>query len=358
MDQLRSFGYPMPGDNVFIKPASFSAIYGLSSVGFVSLFTLQPDQVSSNKSFPLSGSQIVAINEIKFTLTAQTAVSANYSNLCKSYFQILRNGKELFKVPLISLVKSANSLVLGNSTKMNFTDGFQSFKKRLKFPIIINSKDEISFRIYSTFSGQPVFGKVTLIGVTYDKTSNFDKDFRQDNQFEKIDYSLYDVFTIDSTSAKTYSLFNTQGKSENLFSKGLSLSNDEVFQVENIRLIGRGGDASDISLSTMVSSINYSLILSDEQRELINLKEPETINLILSQTANTVNSGADTYTIVSDSNNFNNGFTLPVPVILKANSNNSASLILPSLTAGVSYGYLANDFFVVMLNGTLTRKVS
>lgn len=361
MNQLQNFGYPAPGDNVSFKPAFYSDYYQGSGTGIVSLFNNAVDNTLRNKKFPLQN-EIFVLKEI-FIDTYNISHVDVYECYVKSYFQIIKNNKEVLKINLIDLANMQNTFIFGGQTNLNIEEPTKPNGFKLQIPIIINSNDDVQFKMFLfsrnlTGPGSPInlVGKLTLAGFTLDKLQAFEFDERKEKNLENLAYVLYDVVPLTSFAQTNYQVFNTEGKTENLFSKGINLK-DETFQLQNIEIYGFGNSKSYKQSDFYNSMQSSNLIIKTDSKEVLNINNSRIFSRLAVYDENVKTSDVQTL-YIKLSQIRKQGLALHKPIIFKANSLNSVELKLPQLySGGAEYGLLTG-FIVVCFKGVLTRKVS
>lgn len=218
------------------------------------------NQFARNKKFPNSGQEVFFATEIEMFLntTINTAALYNAVNdlMQRGNLQIILSDRSQITIPLYQVLNFPYQLNIGNNTQP-YGSKIRKAKRKLVYPIIINSLASIDFKI--NVQSIPaalnnVNFRLKLNGIQFDKLSVADSDFVQNNQFQNIDFTFYDSQLITTGAQTTYNLFQNSQQDKRAVSKVLPMSGIDRAQVFGLEVYVPGTDADTDFLSLLYNN--------------------------------------------------------------------------------------------------------
>ncbi len=359
LSAIQNVGYPVNA-NVRITPLTFFDEQTLSAtVGENRFFT--SDTLSTftrNKKFPLSGNEIAFIDTVAVRLMGTAALSLTAANMglfTKTALQVLVDGRERLKIPLVECLQVFVGNQIGTTTTLTLGD-LVTRSKKLRLPIIINSQSNVEVKII-TDADYNALGvvRVELSGLMYSKLSAFDINFAANRSVERLSYSMFDTVAVP-TAASTLNLFTSADKTQSLFSKIFPLSNSETFDIENVEVV------FPVSIGTAATTFQAIQALAKECMlklningvDFLELAGKDLVSVIFQNTvAGTIkhSDGTITTNIIGNQISYA-GITLPVAVTVPAKAQVKVTLDVNAITNISTSAYIN-----VLLKGTLQRLV-
>jgi hypothetical protein len=343
---LYNMGFAPPDANVRSKPANYfdttTLVAGTLTYPLFNNPVLNP--ALRNKQFPQSDSEIFFITDITGyfnSLFNGTVTASNYSLfLFESYLEILVGDRQKIKIPALEFLNFVEGEVNAVTT-VNFRKLVNC--RNLRYPIIFNASEQITINFVTNATSAAAFAantvRVEFCGFKYDKLDWFIKQFSAGNNFDIINYSLYDVQTCVPGAATVYTLFNNANKPLTEFSKILPAATGETFTAEAIELMWSSVAASNPSaMYADLDGIQLNINVNDVLFYTGNAQSQ--ISLISSATV-----AADTYTFFKRRN-----FILPEPIVFGSNQKTLITLVQPVIAT------ISAVPFIAILKGTLTRS--
>lgn len=355
---IQAVGYPV-GANVRITPVTYYDEQTLSAtIGENRFFTSSTlGTYTRNQKFPLSGNEIAFIDKIDARLMGTTALSLTAANMglfTKTCLQILVDGRERGKFPLIECLSAPMGTAFGANTIVTLAENVGR-SKRLRLPIIINSQSNVEVKII-TDADYSALGDVRLelSGIKYSKLVPFDINFAQNKSFERLSFTMFDTAAVVA-AGQTVNLFTSSDKGQSLFSKIFPLSNSESFDIEHIEVafpcsVGAAGAYQSIQAlakeSRLKININGVDFLELAGKDLVTV-------LYQNSTVNPFKMSDNSITVDTKQNIIEYaGITLPVAVTVPAKAQVVVTLDQNAITS-----ISASEYINVMLKGTLQRLV-
>ncbi|MEW6508385.1 MAG: hypothetical protein AB1432_11625 [Bacteroidota bacterium] len=355
---IQSVGYPV-NSNVRITPVCFFDEQTLSSiVGENRFFT--NDTLSTytrNKKFPLAN-DILFIDTIAVRSMGTAAISLSATNMglfTKTAIQILVDGRERLKIPLLECFSCTIATVLGTTTTQTISKLVERSKK-LRLPIIVNSQSNVEVKIITDADYSSLGSiRVELSGLLYTKLQPFSFNPSAGKPFERLSYTIFDTSAVvASVGQKNY--FNSSDKAQNLYSKIFPLSASETFEIENIEV------AVPLNIGTAATVFEAIEALARETVLKINVNGVEMLDfagkdlvtvLFQNAVAGTFKHSDGTITTNFVNNQIHyGGFTLPVPITIPAKAQVKVTVDTNAVTNAST-----TPHYNVMLKGTLQRLV-
>lgn len=358
LNAIQAVGYPINA-NVRITPVTFFDEQTLSAtIGDNRYFT--SDSLSTytrNKKFPLSGNEIAFIDTISARLMGTTALSLTAANMglfTKTALQILVDGRERLKIPLVECLSAPMGTAFGANTIVTLAVPVGR-NKRLRLPIMVNSQSNVEVKVI-TDADYNALGvlRVELSGVMYNKLTAFDFNPAYNKPVERLSYTMYDTVAVVA-AGQTVNLFTSPDKTPSLFSKVFPLSGSETFDIENIEIafpccVGAAGSyqsvyglAKETNLKINVNNVDFVDLAS---------KDLTTV-LYQNSTVNPFKMSDNSITVDTKQNIIEYaGYTLPVAVTVPSKSQVRVTLDQNAITS-----ISASEYINVMLKGTLQRVV-
>lgn len=359
LNTIQAVGYPVSGANVRITPITYFDEQTLSAtVGENRFFT--SDSLSKyvrNKKFPISGNEISFIDTIAVRLMGTTALSLTAANMglfTKTAIQILVDGRERAKYPLIECLSAPIGSAFGANTIVTVARNVGRSKK-LRLPIIINSQSNVEVKVITDadYSALGVI-RVELNGVLYSKLSAFDVNFATGKPIEQLSYTVYDTAAVVA-AGQSVNMFTSSDKAQNLYSKVFPLANGETFDIENIEIafpcsIGAATPFEAIQAlakeSVLKININGVDFLDIAGQDLVTV-------LFQNSTVNPFKMSDNLITVaVTDNVIQYAGITLPVAITVPSKAQVRVTLDQQAIT-----NISASAYINLMLKGTLQRLV-
>jgi hypothetical protein len=359
MQEIQKVGYPINA-NVRITPVCFFDEQTLSStIGENRFFT--SDTLSTytrNKKFPLSGNEIVFIDKIKVRSMGTAAISLSAANMglfTKTALQILVDGRERLKIPLLECFECNIADVIGTTTTQTISN-LVGRSKLLRLPIIVNSQSQVDVKIITDadYSGLGVI-RVELSGVQYSKLSAFDVNFAKNKPFERLSYTVYDTSAVVATAGqKNY--FTSADKGQSLFSKIFPLSAAESFDIENVEVAVPLNIGTAATVFEAIEALARETVLKITVNgvEYLDLAGADLVSVLFQNAvAGTFKHSDGTITTNFISNKIKyGGLTLPIPLTIPAKAQVKVTVDTNAVTNASTTPY-----YNVMLKGTLQRLV-
>lgn len=359
LNAIQTVGYPI-NSNVRITPLNLYDEQTLSAtIGENRFFTSESlGTFTRNKKFPLSGNEIAFIDNIAVRLMGTGALSLTAANMglfTKTCLQVLIDGRERLKIPLIECLSAPMGFELGTTTTIVVAENVGRSKK-IRLPLIINSQSNVEVKII-TDADYNALGvvRVELDGLLYSKLSPFDYNPSAGKGIERLSYTMFDTAAVVA-AGQNINLFTTADKGQSLFSKVFPLAASETFDIENIEV------AFPVNIGTAATTFQAVQALAKESRLKVNIKGVDFLELAGKDLVTVLfqNAVAGTFkhsdgTITT--NLINNkivyaGITLPVAITVPAKAQVRVSLDTNAITNVSTSGFMN-----VMLKGTLQRLV-
>ncbi|AFN75756.1 hypothetical protein MROS_2526 [Melioribacter roseus P3M-2] len=352
IQQLKKFGYPT-NEKVRIKPYTlYDEITIKNGTTQYNAFVNSELSVDKrNRVFPISQNEVVFINEIGVYLEESVWQTNYYDLFQQTYLLISIDDRVKAKIPFTEILTFN---ILNNQDEGAVTSNWDYVtqikrKRKLQFPIIINSTSNVVVKVETTSSIATNFDtkilRVELTGVKFDKLTPFVFNPQGDKLIERLSFTMYDTVDFDATQGVTYDLFSTQNKDVRLFSKTFPLSDKETFSIENIEFFLAGTQAAAGSMldHTILSALRGSYLkVTVDDTEMIEFGNGDLFTLYLYY-ANSYNKKSRYYSSY--------GLTLPYPVVIPSQSRVKASIYVPSLNSLITTG----SKLTAMFKGTLQR---
>jgi len=360
VQQLKTFGYPNADDNVRVKPYVLYDTLTISSgtQAYYYFVNSTLDIYKRNRVFPISANEIIWINEIALQLLSDRFLigTNELQILTNSCLTISVDDRIKLKVPLAEILNfnfTLNQDAAASSQSLTFSNNI-SRKRKLLFPIIINSSSNVQVKLDLSSAAATVLNnidlKLELRGIKFDKITPFEYDPVKGNKVERLSFTIYDTILYNQ-STEVYDIFSTQNKDNNLYSKIFPLGDKETFSIENIELFftTRAETGTYTTMPkplTLYNTLSKSVIkINVDDIEFLNTMNKDLITLFVYDYVGTANSVGCYFS--------NLGYTLDTPITIPAASRTKVSLNIPINTM------LKNtDYFTVMLKGTLQRIVA
>lgn len=344
---LLDFGFPGVLDNARKKSVVYFDRQSTATSNLI-FFKTSTLGSSRNKLLPTTGQEMILIKGIKARFG-----SAYYTGeyLLKSFLSITINDVEKLKIPLMECISFPFQSTLGSFPNQLGVYGGINRIKKLEFPLIVNSSSNIDVKV-SLGGGMGGGGSVTveLYCDVYDKLSDFEYDFKQNNPNEILSYSIYDT-AATLTAAGSYQYFQDKSKPLGDYSKMFPLGKDEVFTIKAIESVFCLFQPTN-QASNNISSLNANL-LEIYVNDVLMFTSTSTDLLTLSQqrSGNVQDNTAAVNTSFVENHISNNNLILETPLIVPANSNVKVILTQPNSLAHTS------GFNAIILKGDLIRRV-
>lgn len=358
LNTIQSVGYPVNA-NVRIAPLNKFDEQTLSSIiGENRFFT--SDTLSTftrNQKFPLSGNEIAFIDKIDVRLMGTTALSLTAANMglfTKTCLQILVDGRERLKIPLVECLTAPMGTAYGANTIVTLAKNVGRSKK-LRLPIIINSQSNVEAKIITDadYSALGVV-RVELSGLMYSKLAAFDINFAANKSVERLSYTIFDSLAVVA-AGQTANLFTSADKGQSLFSKIFPLSNSESFDIENIEIAFPCSIGAAVGYQSIVALARETMLrLKINGVDFIELAGKDLVTVLFqNSTVNPFEMSDNSITVDLKDNLIDYaGITLPVAVTIPAKAQ-VAVTIDQNAISNIS----ASEYINVMLKGTLQRLV-
>jgi len=352
-EQFSSFGYPKIDSNVRQKAHTmFDTLTFSTGTLEYNLFvnpSLSP--LTRNRVLPISNNEVFFINEISAFLSGQLDLGTNSDQaeiFSRSFLQITVDDRLRLKIPLVEILNIPFVPIITSGMPTGIIDR----KRRLQFPIIINSSSNVNIKVVCSTQTATRYNNSNLVielsGIKMDKLNQFMYDPRKDSGIERLSFTIYDTNAFVVNSAQSYDLFSISNKAISDFSKTFPLGDKEVFTVENIEIFfGYSTGAINTTLASELYSLrrlNLKILLDDV--EYFNSRNGDLLTLIAGTTPGpSVGYGYFT----------RKGLTLPVPIDIPATSKVKITLDAPAIPMSALAG---TAYFCTMLKGTLQRIVA
>ena len=353
---IQSIGYPV-NSNIRVTPALYFDEQTLSAtVGENRFFTSDTfSTFTRNKKFPISGNEINFIDSIAVRLMGTSALSLTAANMglfTKTALQILVDGRERLKIPLVECLSAPMGTAFGANTIVTLAENVGRTKK-LRLPIIINSQSNVEVKII-TDADYSALGtvRVELGGLLYTKLSNFNVNFVK--PFEQLSYTIFDTAAVVA-AGQTVNLFTTENKAQSLFSKIFPLSGSETFDIENIEVAFPCSLGAASSYQAVQALLKESVLkVNINNVDFLELAGKDLVTaLFQNSTANPFKMSDNVITVDTKQNLIEYaGITLPVAITLPSKAQVRVTLQQNAI-ANISESAYLN----VMLKGTLQRLV-
>lgn len=359
---LNRLAYPQAGDNARRKVTQYedeiTITAGQNRYKFFD--TALGNIFARNKRLPISGNEIFYIREISLNLQTIINTAALFTSvqqlLVSGAIQIVVNGREQIKLPLIKVLNFPYANSIGNDSEQVDSRLFKS-SYAFFFPILINSSSDVQVNLLINSTAATDFDTITLRctlhGVQFDKLDAFTVDFLGSNEFQNIDYVFYDTNSITTANESSYELFvQTSGKAETDQSKYFPLSDIERAQLNKVEIYFYGDDA--------VTDL-YNLIYNSRGRNVLDVSVND-VQLFNGNIFPFLSVGAVFGSTFSDvtptlTNFVNMAFNrnqkiLDVPIIIPAKATQSITLTQPGSSLSVE------NKFIVLFDGFIKRRVT
>lgn len=367
LQTIQNYGFPTPLDNAEVKPFVIYDQQTLAATEY-QFFNAPIQAFVRNKQFPLSGSEVYFINKIRLDYSRETsgATLAAFAELMLlSFLEIFVDDKQYLKIPLVEIYNNMNSDAYFNvgHTATGLKNGWYNASKKLINPIMINSQSNVNIRLSTTatvagaYAGS--FLRLSLYGYKYDKITPVIYDAIKNNQFQRLDYTIYNV--VNSADAATnFNLFSNRGAAFNTFSKNFPLSDTEAFSLESIETVvfsindaNLANDQAAQIVYNEISPSTYNITVNDN--EIFAGTLPESYTMFIYKSRTITDSGADTISWLNNQyvkggavfNKTNNDI---IPVTIPAASGVNFTFSKPATTR-------ITDLIGVLLKGQLIRRV-
>lgn len=349
-DFLNANAYPGAGQNARCKYLNKGSTVTLAALTTEYNFFTAPlaNPFTSNFVIPFSGDNVFFLKKLAIfcDISDATILGTVFGNLMQSFLEIWVNDRQQYKISLIKLLnfgwQNIDTAVAGEVSVSNFEEREKVFVN----PIIINSTANIRFRLHMNAAAVAALVGANLMlvmtGFQFDKLKQFEFDDMQANQFQRLDFDMYDIQLAVAT-ANNYQLFANPNRSEELFSKVLPLAESETFQVESIQVI--------FSDHAAVAP-NHNLWFPSRQKRLsVYLNDVSFWDSYISKAL----SYYGDYLVAAVNNRLSvwRRELLETPILIPAKSNNSVVLQQPASTTPV-----ATQPFLVSFEGEITRRVA
>ena len=345
---LVDFGFPGVMDNARKKEVVYFDTQGLNSTNVI-FFKNNSLGLSRNKMLPPSGQEIILINGIKANYSGSRSHIGAF--LFNSYLQIVINDVTKLKIPLIEILQAdGNYHTIGVGTIMKIYTPLSRIKQ-LENPIIVNSNSsvDVSIVLDSADSGQTI--ALELYCTQYDKLNDYSIDFRQDKNYEKLSYTMYDQNNLNASTGTVYSFFNDPSKAVNLFSKTFPLGESEIFIVKAIELANSFETpqySADVNITILKKSvveiyINETLIFTAPAFKFASLYQRLT---------GAFADATPVTTPLTVSEYITNVLVLNTPIIIPSKSN-----VIAKVTQNGALNFSNSAKNCLMLKGDLIRRV-
>lgn len=348
---LNAQAYPGAGQNARAKWVNKGSQITVAALTPEYNFFAAPlaNPFTSNFQIPFSGDNVFFLKKMAAYIdTLDTALTGTiFNNIMQCFVEIWVNDRMQYKVSLAKIINFGfedTLLLAGAGTTWN--DLWKN-EKTLVNPIVINSTANVRFRLHLNAAANAalVGNLITFVmtGFQFDKLSEFEYNDLQDNQFQRIDFDMYEIQPVVA-AANNYQFFANSNQNEELFSKTLPLSESENFQVEAIQLLFSDQNvvAADHSLWYPRRFNRLTISLNDI------LYYDSYMHKALSYYGAYVAAGVSDHRLV-----LNQKDILETPIMIPAKSNNSVILQQPASVTPV-----AAQLVMLSFEGEITRRVA
>lgn len=356
IQMIQAVGYPI-NSNIRMTPLNIFDEQTLSStIGENRFFTSDTfDKFTRNKKFPISGNEIIFIDTLSARLMGTTALSLTAANMglfTKTALQVLVDGRERLKIPLIECLSAPMGTEFGANATVTLAENVGRSKK-LRLPIIINSQSNVEIKII-TDADYSALGalRLELGGILYTKLVPFD--FNPVKPIERLSYTMFDTAAVVA-AGQTVNLFGSADKTQNLFSKIFPLSTAETFDIENIEIAFPCSIGAATSFQAIQALAKESMLkININGVDFLELAGKDLVTVLFqNSTVNPFKMSDNVITVATKQNIIDYaGFTLPVPVTVPAKAQ-----VRITLDQNAISNISASEYINVMLKGTLQRLV-
>lgn len=350
-DFLNANAYPVAGQNARCKYLNKGSQITLAALTTEYNFFTAPlgNPFTSNFVIPFSGDNVFFLKKLALycDISDVTITGTIFGELMQSFLEIWVNDRQQYKGSLIKFLnfgwQNIDAAVAGEVS----VSVFEEREKVFVNPIIINSTANIRFRLHmnaaavAALVGANLF--LVMTGFQFDKLKQFEYDELMSNQFQRLDFDMYDI-QLAVAAANNYQLFANPNRSEELFSKVLPLSESETFQVEAIQVI--------FSEHAGAVAPNHNLWFPRKENRLsVYLNDVSFWDSYISKAL--CYYGDYVPAAVNNRLSIWRRDVLETPILIPAKSNNSVVLQQPASTTPA-----ATQPFLVSFEGEITRRVA
>lgn len=309
-----------------------------------------------NARLPLSGTEVFFIDAISLMLRVNVSTVALMNNfnemMQQGFLQISVDNRIQCKLPLLDIM---NYVLIDTfiATATVIQPMIYAKQRHLPIPIILNSTSSFEFKVVIPTASATAFNTVnmqlTCHGVQLDKLDSFYWDNLKNNQFQEVPVTYYNTQAIASTAEATTQFFANPAQAAGLLSQTFPLSDIQSFACQNIEVyIGNADTAAEGTIAYLNSLQKFLRItIDDVDFYFANLQDM--LSMVCSF-GNSLTTTPDTAVVaclhIRDSK------TLPVPLIIPANSKVSISLAQPATSIPIT------GDITIALRGVETRRVA
>jgi len=342
--------YTAKYDQLALATGTLNYIYFDTNVG---------NQFLRNARFPISGNEVFFVTAFDLYLDATLGTTAIFAQLDeifgRSFIEITVNQRQQIKVPLLEVLNFYYNDTTGTANSELTRQRFHSAKRRLLYPIIMNSTSSVQYKLtLSTASATALNGinaRLGLYGVQFDKLDTFYYDVWKGSQFQKVDYTMYQTNLVSTANQNTFTLFQPASQAETDFSKLLPLSEIERFDVNALEIGFFPSAVTSVMSAVFENRRDNVLTVQVEDVELFQGQIKDMLSISNQFTGQYDNTGATILVDQLSRDILRQNLTLEIPLTFPSKSNVNITLLQPGSSLE------ENDYFVTLLKGVLTRRV-
>lgn len=350
-DFLNANAYPVTGQNARCKFLNKGSDVTVAAATLEYNFFAAPlaNPIASNFQIPFSGDNVFFVKKLAMysDVLDTTVTGVIYAALMQSFLEIWINDRQQFKISLIKLLNFGwQNIGIAPAPLAQFYQGFEKREKVFVNPIIINSTANMRFRLHLNAAAATALDtkhlKLVMWGFQFDKLQQFEYNELQDNQFQRLDFDMYDIVP-NVVAVNTYQFFANGNKSEELFSKILPLSESETFQVESMRVV-----FTDHNTVAPEQSLWFT---RRENLLTVTLNDVLYWNSYISKSL--CYYGDYLTALVNNRLSLWQNDVLETPILIPAKSNNQVTLLQPASVTPV-----VDSLIMLSFDGEITRRVA
>lgn len=326
-----------------------------------SLFSGSITQFVRNLQLPVSGQEIYAVTSLKMFINTLFITATDLVELLqKSYLEIVVSNRQQLKIPLFQVLNFQVASVIGATTVANFSSINVQKLKKLLYPIILGQSSTVQIKLVITSTAATDLNNVTIeMMMNAIQSTVLDPALQYDpaagNQFQDIDYTLYNTLAISTANQTDFQCFSDNTLASNLFSQNLPLSADQRFEIQNLEILFVSPNVASQAetLNKILNNRSYNELKIVVDNTIVYKSSLAQLLNVVTEYANVAfldNAGTPVSTNLTTFETLIQSKTLQIPVIIPATGNVNVTLSQPgsSLNNGQS--------FTIMLNGVLKRS--
>ena len=357
---LNAMAYPASGQNVRTKDFILYSVQSIASGQ--NNYPFFQDNLTNifqrNIKLPQSNSNIFFIEGISMhvpTSINTEALTTSLSNILQqSYLEISINSRVILNIPGLDFIQYLLTINADATPEILFSRFNRNIRK-LPYPIMVNGNANISVTWYCNTTGSTDFDgidfRLNLHVKMFDKLQDFNYDELQNNQFQKINVSLFDTQQVTTANATTYDLFADNTKVKTLINKVFPLSDIETVSIQNIEVF-IGQPTTGVTIATVFNDrIQNQLVFNLDDVNYYQSDLQNKLSVLTGIEGDLTTAGADTiaYASIQD---IRQSQLLKIPLNIPSNSKVVMQLLQPASSEAVG------SYITTVLRGISTRRVA